>query len=273
VLRAAFYLACSWTWVIGMWFPVYLIADFGWPGWVAFAVPNVIGAAAMGHILRRPGASERLVAEHSRAMWWFSAVTIVFHVSVLSWLLALATSGTAGLRQGFFGPIAAAVLTACAMILARLPYRRMLGGALVTYACSLALVGMAVWWSGGDVFRWPPTTGRYGPGSLALATPALVLGFALCPYLDLTFHRVRRETPGQAGTRAFIIGFGVLFLAMIVLSLFYATRIAAGTLSLWLVGHIAAQSVSLDMPGAQLNLAVERRRCSDVSRGLVSIFL
>ncbi len=43
-----FYVATSWTWVIGMMLPVLLIRDFGPMGWLVFAVPNVIGAASLG---------------------------------------------------------------------------------------------------------------------------------------------------------------------------------------------------------------------------------
>ena len=75
-----FYLACSWTWVIGMYLPVLLIRDFGWAGWLAFAVPNVLGAAAMGWILRSPAAAMRLAGEHPQAVRLFSTVTVSFQV-------------------------------------------------------------------------------------------------------------------------------------------------------------------------------------------------
>ena len=48
----AAYLACSWTWCIGMFLPVLLVRDYGVWGWIVFAVPNVLGAAAMGWVLR-----------------------------------------------------------------------------------------------------------------------------------------------------------------------------------------------------------------------------
>lgn len=243
MLRPAFYLACSWTWVIGMYFPVFLIHDFGWPGWVAFAIPNVIGAAAMGAVLRRPGASDRLVDEHSRAMWWFSAITVAFHVSVLSWLLTLIASSFLGAQMTFIGPVAASVLTAVAIMLARTPYRRMRNAAPVIWIISLLAVWLAWRTTNGAALAWPPMDGAYPLRDLGFATPALVLGFALCPYLDLTFHRVRRETPGNAGVHAFMLGFGVFFLAMITLSLFYAGPILNKLFSLWLLVHIGLQSV------------------------------
>src|SRR3954471_24793497 len=51
-LNWAAFLGASWTWCIGMFLPVLLIRDYGPSMWWAFAVPNVIGAAAMGWILR-----------------------------------------------------------------------------------------------------------------------------------------------------------------------------------------------------------------------------
>src|SRR3954466_11135783 len=78
-LSWAAFLACSWTWCIGMFLPVLLIRDYGLAGWWVFAVPNVIGAAAMGTVLRDAQASRRLVAAHRTACRWFSIVTICFH--------------------------------------------------------------------------------------------------------------------------------------------------------------------------------------------------
>ena len=48
-----FFCAASWTWCIGMFFPLLLLRDFGWPGLVAFLVPNVIGCAGFGYVLDR----------------------------------------------------------------------------------------------------------------------------------------------------------------------------------------------------------------------------
>src|SRR5690242_7362807 len=52
VLGWGAYLACSWTWCISMFLPVLLVRDYGVWGFVVFAVPNVIGAGAMGWVLR-----------------------------------------------------------------------------------------------------------------------------------------------------------------------------------------------------------------------------
>src|SRR6266404_3216610 len=49
----AVFLAVSWTWCIGMFLPVLLVRDYGLWGWIVFAVPNMIGAAAMGWVMHR----------------------------------------------------------------------------------------------------------------------------------------------------------------------------------------------------------------------------
>src|SRR5947209_822212 len=80
VLGWAVFLGMSWTWCIGMFLPVLMVRDYGVWGWIVFTVPNVIGAAAMGVVLRDAAASERTVAHHPTACAAFSAVTILFQV-------------------------------------------------------------------------------------------------------------------------------------------------------------------------------------------------
>jgi hypothetical protein len=79
--------------------------------------------------------------------------------------------------------------------------------------------------------------------------PVCAFGFLLCPYLDLTFHRARQES-GRGAPLAFGLGFGVLFLAMIIGTPFYgelfwtqATRTEAWKLAPYalLIFHIALQ--------------------------------
>jgi len=243
----ALYLASSWTWVIGMYFPVYLLADFGWPGWVTFAIPNVIGAAAMGFVLRSPQSSDRFIAANPCACWWFSAITIAFHVSVLSWLLASITAQLPVRNpQGWWGPPIAAVLTLLAFVASFLRFRASLIFAAIVYIISLACAYLA-WHTTRALpipaLILPPSHGTQSTLDLLCITPVLLFGFALCPYLDLTFHRIRREYANPTAPTAFALGFGIFFLAMIVFTLFYAGAMLKGVISYYIVAHIAAQSV------------------------------
>ena len=80
----AVFLGMSWTWCIGMFLPVLLARDLGIAGWLAFALPNVVGAAAMGFTFRRRTQSRRMVLAHVRWMRLFSWVTIAFHIFFVS---------------------------------------------------------------------------------------------------------------------------------------------------------------------------------------------
>ncbi len=211
------YLACSWTWCIGMFLPILLVRDYGPWAFVVFAAPNVVGAAAMGWVLR-PGAAEEILERHRHACRLFSAVTIAFQLCFLNFV---------GLR---LFPLPWGVLGADLVLLgACFAGRRW---APLVWAASLGLL-VALGWGAragaGSGFTgfWAFGAGDGAPAQrslagLALLAPVCVFGFALCPYLDLTFLRARRELARRPARRAFTLGFGVLFLAMIIGTLVYA---------------------------------------------------
>ena len=241
----AVYLGCSWTWCIGMFLPVILVSEFGNIAWFVFAIPNVIGAAAMGWTLAKPGSSERIVAEHREACVAFSAVTFAFHLFFLYWLA----------RIGLM-PAAFAIAAVAGGLILGLIGRWISGFDLVLGWLVLG-VSLAVFGKGlvHPVFGVadPLETDHLLSAMLGLA-PVCIFGFLLCPYLDVTFHRARQKTPPAAGKLAFAIGFGVVFLSMIVLTLMYAGDFArdrsladrfgsfgGALLVSWVAMHIAAQ--------------------------------
>ncbi len=61
------------------------------------------------------------------------------------------------------------------------------------------------------------------PPGIAYLAPVCLFGFALCPYLDLTFLRAAGEQRPADARASFTIGFGAMFFAMILLTLGYAT--------------------------------------------------
>lgn len=209
-LSWAVYLGMSWTWCIGMFLPVLLVRQYGLGGFWAFAVPNVVGAAAMGFILRR-GDSEALVERHRPACTAFSAVTIAFHVFFVTWMVRWllgewATAGFAGAAAAFF-------------ILGRLLPAGDRPMACAALALSLASAGMVVWATRLGPAIAPPNAALDDLGPLGAVC---LFGFLLCPYLDLTFHKARQATSDGAARFAFAAGFGLFFLAMILFSLVYA---------------------------------------------------
>ncbi len=241
VLGYAAFLACSWTWCIGMYLPVILARDLGPWSFLVFALPNCLGAATMGVLLWRPSSSARLLAHHAPAARVFSLVTLAFQVWFLGALLSFASVDRVVLLLGALGGLGAGLLAAGR----RPPPRLLASGAM--WAASIALVGL--WLTRREPAPLPPTPDGAWVGLLALL-PVCAFGFALCPYLDLTFHAARQSLPGRAGTRAFLLGFLVLFPCMILLTAAYAPSLIgaaalnpASALPPLVAAHIAAQLV------------------------------
>jgi len=213
----AAYVAVSWTWCIGMFFPVLLVRDYGIWGFVAFAVPNVVGAGAMGWVLCRDGMSERLVHRHRHAMVAFSVVTAAFHLYWLVWLIYVVLDA----------PVLIMFIIMLLIMLGQFPsgdskrssrhYHLRAAAGVLVFSGWMAIE----MWNSGDMGlpKAPPVMATGGLWYLSLP---LLLGFALCPYLDLTFHHARQSLGVRSAKTAFTIGFGVLFLAMILITLGYS---------------------------------------------------
>jgi hypothetical protein len=246
----AAYLACSWTWCIGMFLPVLLVRDYGVWGFVAFAVPNVVGAAAMGWL--RPGVSEGIVREHGSAVLAFSIVTIAFQMFFLCWVFTWIPIGGVNGMLHLALWLSIIVLT-CVFLLKLRPHRfgALIGAAAVLLftvaAFALSAPGLLSEW------RQHPLGNPVRPvADLFWLAPVMAFGFGLCPYLDATFHRVRRSTAAVQSRQAFGIGFGVFFLTCILFTLAYMPSIwrvvRSGTgidtsLELLLVVYLAMQVV------------------------------
>ena len=98
------------------------------------------------------------------------------------------------------------------------------GVALVSWGCfSYATQAPGAW----DLatWGWPTEGNRLSKNDLLWFAPAALFGFALCPYLDLTFHRARINTSPGTGVGAFFIGFGIVFCSMIVFSVYYGKQL------------------------------------------------
>ena len=63
-----------------MFLPVLLVRDYGIWGWIVFAVPNVIGAAAMGWMLRSRSSSRHILSRTRAGMPWFSSIRLPLQV-------------------------------------------------------------------------------------------------------------------------------------------------------------------------------------------------
>jgi len=114
---------------------------------------------------------------------------------------------------------------------------------LIAFAAYWALRGTPNWTELGAI---PPLGAR----SVIWLIPVCVLGFGLCPYLDLTFHRARQATVGDGAKLAFGLGFGLFFFLMILFTLWYSPMLMGflngdemPRLWRWIIGgHLIIQS-------------------------------
>lgn len=210
--------SASWTWCIGMFLPFILLAQFGWPGFLAFVIPNVAGCALFGYVLTKERA--QFVRTKCAALClWFSLATLLYQAFFAGWMLP--------------------PLCAIAVIVGGLVVARQLGdrgwlvlALLVTVASALAVE----WWRVPGIFELP-SMGTRPSESLAALVPAIALGFLACPYLDLTFHRALERSPSR---HAFVI-FGLVFGAtLLCVASFYdaatsGPRIGPALLVLWAI--------------------------------------
>lgn len=227
--------ACSWTWCIGMYLPIIMLRQFGWWGFLVFAIPNVIGCAAFGYVLKRK-TSQQLVLKHGSAMRWFSCIVVVYHMFFIPFVAAtfvLRVPDFLPQQMGeYFGLLLAAVVMVGAVALSRLPTRFWPILAILVFVISLVAF---VQWGAGSLgqIAW---AGQTSLSELAWLTPVFAVGFVLCPYLDLTFHRARRESPSRHAFAIFAMSFAII----IVFTCAYAFRTVLTPL---VVGHILTQSM------------------------------
>ncbi len=71
-----------------MFLPVLLIRDYGPWAWVVFAVPNVVGAAAMGWTIPSASHSVTMVQKHRGMMVAFSFITACFQIFFAMWIFS-----------------------------------------------------------------------------------------------------------------------------------------------------------------------------------------
>lgn len=195
-----------------MFLPVLLTRDFGIWGFVVFAVPNVIGAAAMGWVLRSREHGVRVAERHAQMSTAFSAVTIAFQLFFFASL---------AFPFGSARPISPAVIAGApvACVLGVLAAQRVPWGGLLVWLASAGLL-IALVSGGSDLATSPKLVSANQNLDVIWLAPVCLFGFALCPYLDATFQRGRVSAP--APRTAFGLGFGVLFLCMILGTLAYA---------------------------------------------------
>jgi len=204
--------SASWTWCIGMFLPFLMLRDWGWSGFLVFAIPNVIGCAAFGYALDRAHAS-RLRERMGAWPKLFSLATIAFQAAFAGWMLP---------------PAVALASVAFGLALA---WRRSQAWLLLAIAVS-AMTALCVAKGDAGFASAIALGGARQLSELGFLAPAIALGFAACPYLDLTFHRALDESPSR---HAFAV-FGVAFAATLCgIALFFDPTTGAPSASPWLI--------------------------------------
>jgi len=213
VLGWGAFLGTSWTWVIGMVLPALLIRDMGIAGFFVFALPNCIGAAAMGSVLS--GSKARgLPKRHMGMILVFSIITVAYHFYIAGYLL-----------PNLLG-IPSLILFAVAGILASIFVIRWKDkGAvifsLIAWVISIGCFLVSITIPDAAAFSILKERPLLDSSYTWFFLPASVGGFLLCPYLDATFIRARARTEKVTGILAFKIGFLVFFASMIVFTVAY----------------------------------------------------
>jgi hypothetical protein len=226
---SGFALATSWTWCIGMFAPIVIGQLMGWPGILAFAIPNILGCALFGY-LRSAERSREETRDHAAMMAFFSAATIAYQVFFAGWLWGPVLGENFRMTPGEGTALASGATFGAAVLLAAIPRGVLWMLAALAYPLSLLTFAFLPWSfifggeSRGIAFSSLALEGAWAPMDLALVLPTIVFGFALSPNLDLTFHRARQEVPAGARPTNFAV-FGVTFASMLVLTVCY---LAAG---------------------------------------------
>src|SRR4051812_36752318 len=174
-LSWAVFLACSWTWCIGMYLPVLLVRDYGIWGWVIFAIPNVVGAAAMGWVLKDHD-SQAIVQAHQHAIKAFSFVTAAFQMFFAMWMFRAMNIDGAAMATVIF---ALMVLRASRR---ESTAQNIAGVVLMGSLATMLVEGMQ------GLLKLPDPMSMSGGTILSLCAlfPVSLFGFLLCPYLDAT---------------------------------------------------------------------------------------
>lgn len=216
----AAFLACSWTWCIGMFLPVLLLRDMGLDSFrpasfLVFALPNCLGAAAFAWWMRNAETSKAFVRVHAKQIRMFSYITIAFQWFFAAWLLR-----GLGLSPWTLGVIAAGTAVFFLVPASLLSdAKRRIASVVVWIASVVLLVGWAITNPTDATLDKLPNPALQGNGHLAPLLGVCMFGFMLCPLLDGTFHLVMQRTAKPKAT--FALGFLIMFAAMIVGTLLY----------------------------------------------------
>ncbi len=214
----AFYLACSWTWCIGMFLPVFLIRDYGVQGWLVFVIPNIVGATGMAYVLSKPDTSLEIVTKHKIACIVFSIITIIFQIYFIGWVSMLVPNT--------FIMITGIILLLISVLGLTFDKNQLLSASIVWILSLICFILIFHFVPIEKINLFKEGNLSHNTNALLYLTPICFFGFLLCPYLDLTFHRVIQSNTSLNSKIIFTMGFCFMFFLMVLFTFFYARPMA-----------------------------------------------
>jgi hypothetical protein len=250
-----------------MYLPFIMLRLWGWPGFLAFMVPNVLGCAAFGFVLDRDR-SRALVERLGWTCALFSAITVAYQAWFAGWAAQAFVVADPAMRTVVATGVPIALLVAGLALAARGDAFWRTAGTVATIASPLVLLlpgGLAAggFTAGGEALAATgdaavahlgadapaaPFTPLLGRMPLAFALPTIVAGFLASPFFDLTFHRAVQQAPQP---RVAFATFGLTFAAMLMMiATFFdaatgAPRIGPAIVALWALQLLFTVAVHL----------------------------
>lgn len=194
-ISSALYLACSWFWCLGAFFPLLLVTDYGRTSLVYFFVLNIVGAVAFGFVWQQKRRRNFLM-QYAPLARTFSLVVICYHVTFAVWVAVLLTN---------------IVVLFCFMVTVATFWMfrdQLFSISIVLFIVTILLFGVTL-----KEAAPPLDIPQTSHDTIHIVLP-LSLGFGLSPYLDLTFHRVfdRSARPRLVFSLGLGLAFGILLL-------------------------------------------------------------
>lgn len=228
-------IALSWLWGLGFFYAIHVTFLYGWPGFVAFAVPNALGLALFGCAVEWFGPREGLEDSFGRLASRYGGILFVYQVAAVGiTLFAFAADYLRPLVGGLAIPVAVllAVVASTVGHVARVQDFRALHAAMLAVGVASALAAFLLMPAMGPARVAAGPDLRLDLRFWGLVVPSLV-GFLLGPWLDLQHWqrvlRIRRE--GASAARAYG-GAGLLFLALLTLNALFAAALPQGVATL-----------------------------------------
>jgi acyl-CoA thioesterase FadM len=221
-------IALSWLWGLGFFYAIHVTFLYGWPGFVAFAVPNALGLVLFGCAVEWFGPRGPLDDSFGRLAARYGGILFAYQVAAVGvTLFAFAADYLRPLVGGLAIPLAVLLAVAASTVghVARVQDFRALHAAMLVAGVACALAALLLMPVAGPVHVAAGPDGRF----YGLVVPSLV-GFLLGPWLDLQHWqrvlRIRHE--GASAARAYAAA-GLLFLALLTLNALFAAALPQGT--------------------------------------------